>query len=783
MEDSSGVTRRASRTRVITLTANVVTWDARVRKTARTLVEAGWDVTVIGQASAGGQSEDPVGSARVIVLPLRGVAEGWRSRHLLGFDGLEAVLDEVKPDVIHAHGVETLGPAVEAKRISAQAGRAVSVVYDALDHVEGVDRPDPSWRLAMLVEEEAHIGQVDGVVTVSEPLAALLAERYGLEELPAVVKNAPGRWRQQPREHAPSDVRADCGLPGDAALLVYSGAVAPARGLATLVASLTALPDVHLALQVLERHHFVRALEDQATALGLAERLHVLPYVASEAVSDYVSSASAGVIPLLHTPCHEVALCNKYLEFMHARLPVVVSDAKLQADLTRRIGNCEVFRAGDVATCVDAVAAVLAAPDDYRKAYEAPGLLEEHSWEAQAPALLRLYDRITGSPAAGTPRVRTSGWVRGAVVDRTAASPRHIAAAERPPALAIGPANMAGQGWAWATALERHSPEVRTHVYALERASPLQFHSTDLITQAQWALPAWHVETRRHILDTHTHVLFEGGLALTGQWSGDGFFTADAAAFVDAGLKVALVFHGSDIRNPRRHRQLHPDSLFADPQDEALTAALQRRCDAVAAQLDGFSGPIFVTTLDLLDFAPTARWLPVTVDTAEWQGCDVLRRARPVVLHAPSSDFMKGSAAVDVIAGEMHKRGLIDYRRPGVVPPHRMPVLIGDADIVLDQFALESYGVLAVEAMAAGRVVVGRVAAPVRARLQDQVPVVEAEARTLRQVLETLIEDREQARRIAAQGPEFVRLHHDGARAAGVLAEFVGIGQSAAARS
>src|SRR2546421_1899863 len=213
MEDSSGVTRRASRRRVITLTPNVVTWDARVHKTARSLVEAGWDVTVIGRAPAGGRSGDPVGNARVIALPVRGVAEGWRSRHLLRFDGLEAVLDEVKPDVIHAHGVETLGPAVEAKRHAAQAGGGVSVLYDALDHVEGVDRPDPSWRLAMMVEEEAHIGQVDGVLTVSEPLAALLAERYGLEELPAVVKNAPARRRGQPRERAPSDVRADCGLP------------------------------------------------------------------------------------------------------------------------------------------------------------------------------------------------------------------------------------------------------------------------------------------------------------------------------------------------------------------------------------------------------------------------------------------------------------------------------------------------------------------------------------------------------------------------------------------
>src|SRR5207237_8876153 len=138
-------------------------------------------------------------------------------------------------------------------RRAAPAGGALSVLDSALDPLERADRPEPSSLLAMMVEEEAHIGQVDGVLTVSEPLAALLAERYGLEELPAVVKNAPARRLGQPRERAPSDVRADCGLPGDAALLVYSGAVAPARGLATLVASLTALPDVHLALQVLER--------------------------------------------------------------------------------------------------------------------------------------------------------------------------------------------------------------------------------------------------------------------------------------------------------------------------------------------------------------------------------------------------------------------------------------------------------------------------------------------------------------------------------------------------
>ena len=45
----------------------------------------------------------------------------------------------------------------------------------------------------MLVEEHRHIADVDGIMTVSEPLAELLQERYRLLEKPVVVKNAPER--------------------------------------------------------------------------------------------------------------------------------------------------------------------------------------------------------------------------------------------------------------------------------------------------------------------------------------------------------------------------------------------------------------------------------------------------------------------------------------------------------------------------------------------------------------------------------------------------------------
>ena len=95
------------------------------------------------------------------------------------------------------------------------------------------------------------------------------------------------------------------------------------------------------------------------------------------------------------------------------------------------------------------------------------------------------------------------------------------------------------------------------------------------------------------------------------------------------------------------------------------------------------------------------------------------------------------------------------------------------ADVVLDQFALGSYGVLAAQAMAAGRIVVGHVVEPVRARLGNTLPIVEARQHNLEQVLEQLIEDRERCRELAVQGPEFVHRYHDGTYAAKVLADFV----------
>ena len=187
-----------------------------------------------------------------------------------------------------------------------------------------------------------------------------------------------------------------------------------------------------------------------------------------------------------------------------------------------------------------------------------------------------------------------------------------------------------------------------------------------------------------------------------------------------------------------------------------------------------FHGPTFVSTPDLLDYVPGAVWLPLVVDLEAFApGEPPLTREVPVVVHAPSNTALKGTAEVEAALAPLLAAGLVDYRRIEGVSPDRFGALLADADIVIDQLLLGSYGVLACEAMALGRVVIGNVDASVRARVGADVPVLDATPDTLTDVVRGVLADRDGARERARAGRAFVEQVHDGSTSARLLHEYL----------
>jgi len=351
------------------------------------------------------------------------------------------------------------------------------------------------------------------------------------------------------------------------------------------------------------------------------------------------------------------------------------------------------------------------------------------------------------------------------------------------PLVGFGPANMAGQGWAWAKALERAAPGTRTEVLMVDRGGSLIFPADELVPATIYrADHAWQQSTRERVLSTWTHALIEAGRPLMGGINGL-TFAGDAVLMELAGVTVGLVFHGSELRDPRHHAALHRWSPFHDTSDDWVRR-VQATVDLLRPEIDAFAGPCLVSTPDLLDDLPRATWLPVVVDCEIWSPRpERPEPAVPVVVHTPSRAAIKGSAFVEEALAPLVAEGLVDYRRVEGISPEQMPQVMSEADIVLDQFAIASYGALACQAMAIGTAVVGHVSAEVRNEVEKAtghvLPIVEANPDTLQETLRRLVAQPEVRRAAAEAGPVFVRAVHDGRRSGRILAEALGIEPSA----
>ncbi|MGI5215785.1 glycosyltransferase family 4 protein [Plantactinospora sp. CA-290183] len=308
------------------------------------------------------------------------------------------VLDELAPDLIHAHDFRMVGVGARAKLRAEAAGRSVKLVWDAHEFLPGVQpwQDNARWLPAHRLHEREYVPFADAAITVSAALAELLTREHGLAEAPAVVLNAPDiRPGPDPGAAPVPELRARCGVAPGTPLLVYSGVAAAKRGLDLVVEAMPELSEAHVALVVNKPDGpYVRGLVSRARQLRVADRLHVLPYVPHWQVVPFLSGADVGVIPIQHFPNHEIALITKFFEYSHARLPLVVSDVRTMAETVRATGQGEVFRAENVADYVRAVRAVLADPESYRAAYDKPGLLDSWTWAAQAEVLDAVYRRL-----------------------------------------------------------------------------------------------------------------------------------------------------------------------------------------------------------------------------------------------------------------------------------------------------------------------------------------------------------------------------------------------------
>lgn len=676
------------------------------------------------------RAQSVLARARRLRARVRGVEPvvvSWRSvlPAILDYESaLGPVVDGLDWEVIHAHDVHLVGVAARAVERRRASGGTGAWVYDAHEYVAGLSEYASRPRrviAAYAALEKEFVRRARGVITVSEPLADVLQARYRLPATPTVVMNSP--VLDAAASPVEQDVRAVCGLDQDTPLLVYSGGVNPARGIATAVAALALLPGVHLAVVCVPGTHAspVARLRTQARSLGVEDRVYFLEPVRPEEVSAFLRGADVGLLPFLHYGSHEVALANKLFEYLFAGVPVLASDCRAQSAFVRAHGVGEVFTAGSAAELAAQATALLERSAHYRAVIaDQPDLLSPFAWEVQERSLRSAYRGWFGAESLVEPTSSTAveGLTETTVVRAEVTTP-HVA---------FGSAQVDGVLGRWAEALAAAAPGVRTEVICLDRDhSP--YPADVAVSRERAAQASWSEPFARAALQRWTHALLEHDRTAFGDAPGR-TPEGDVAALVARGIRVARVVHALEGG--------------ATPPGDGL---------------------LLVPAPELAHRLPGAQWVPDVVDPDPWSAAaDLLAPSRPPVVLS-----LTRAAELAPLVNE----GLIEVRVRGEAGGDLAPADLTGVDVVVDDLVADGYSRAAVQAMMAGRVVVGRVSDSVRDLCPLPLPVLDADPSTVAEVLRGVLADRDAARNQAAEGRTYAVAVHGGERSGSLLASLL----------
>ena len=383
------------RDHVAMLVRNRYTNDSRVEKEARTLVAAGYRVSIVADAAPGLPTDEVRDGSEVHRVARRGpsipglrfVIHEWR---------LARRLRALSPTVLHAHDTNALVPvALTARRLG------IPFVYDAHDLWLGRPRRERGrlyFRLSQLyygLVERRLVPRAAATLTVSPPIVGHLRRRYRLP----VVNLVPN----YPEAGAPPERRELRDLAGGAVIdsarpvVLYLGGLMAGRGLEQLVDAIALVPGAQLVLLgegVEEGRLLERAAASGASVL-------VLPPVPPEQVEAYASSATVGVSPIVPSCLnYRYSLPNKLFQYMAAGIPVVASDFRQVREVVEGSGSGVVVDPTRPEAIARGIRRVLADPAE-AAAMGARGraaVEERFNWGASAAVLRDAYEHLGDGP-------------------------------------------------------------------------------------------------------------------------------------------------------------------------------------------------------------------------------------------------------------------------------------------------------------------------------------------------------------------------------------------------
>ncbi len=366
-----------ARHRVCMRVGNSFTHDARVRREAEALADAGLDVTVYADARPELPDVEHLGS-----ITVRRIGKASRVPY---WSIVKPLLAE-RADIYHAHDIDSLFPCLTAARLGR---RGAKVVYDSHELWSGHAADKVHAKRRMLVRFEGPLLRAtDALITASPAYTQVMAARYKYPGPAITVLNVPHFFTDKELRPAWAAREAD-----DRIRVTAVGVFQKGRGAIPLIRSLAHLPEVIIIefVGAIPQPDYEAAMREEAARFG--DRVEFVGQIASEDVVPRMARArvsTALIEPLSES--YRLTAPNKVFESMMAGTPLVASDMPTIAEFVRGTGCGIVCDVTDPASIARAIMTAIDGESSFRR--RAREAACTYNWDAMKHELVDLYTEL-----------------------------------------------------------------------------------------------------------------------------------------------------------------------------------------------------------------------------------------------------------------------------------------------------------------------------------------------------------------------------------------------------
>lgn len=298
---------------------------------------------------------------------------------------VEAALS-TRPDVVHAHDLNTL---YVATRVKQRTG--AKLVYDSHELATGRNRMGFWWRVWSSYWERRGVPHADEIIMASPGYAEVAVERYGIE-MPTVILNVPP---PQPIDRS-KDLRAALEIPDGQRIAIYQGSIQENRGIEQTIDAVLQVEG--LGLVVVGYGYHRPALERMVRERGIGDKVRFFGPVPNPELVSWSASADVGMCNIIDSsPSYRHSLPNKLFEYLMAGIPVVASGFSHMGRIIREFEVGETCDPSDPDALAAALARIVHDPErEQRYRQNTAQASARYNWEREEQDLIGLYERLAG---------------------------------------------------------------------------------------------------------------------------------------------------------------------------------------------------------------------------------------------------------------------------------------------------------------------------------------------------------------------------------------------------